>query len=82
LKGKKKQKLVNLGAEALAEALLNLTGKTDIADDLVERMLATPKENIQRFRKKLNSLKRTRRFVRWSASSGLARELENLCLRT
>jgi hypothetical protein len=37
--------------ESLAEALLELAEQSDAADDLVERLLATPSENIQRFKK-------------------------------
>ena len=52
-----------------------ISGRFDAADDLVERMIATP---TQRFKKKLTSLKHSRRFVRWGESSGLAGELETL----
>lgn len=75
---KRRDRLIDLGAEALADALLELASRDGAADDMVERMIATPKENIQRFKAKLTSLKRSRRFIRWGESAGLARELENL----
>jgi uncharacterized protein DUF6880 len=71
----KKHRLVELGADRLAEALLELTRLDDAADDLVERMIATPQENIKRFKSKLSGLKRSRRFIRWGESAGFAREL-------
>ncbi len=74
----RRKKLVALGAQALADALLELAVQSDAADDLVERLMASPKENIQRFKKKLSSLKRSRRFIDWRESSGFARELEML----
>ena len=74
----RKPKLIDLGAETLAEALLDIAVYSDPADDLIERLIATPKENVQRFKKKLSSLKRSRRFVDWRGSSGFARELEML----
>jgi hypothetical protein len=73
-----RQKLIDLGAETLADALLDLAVHYDEADDLIERLIATPKENIQRFKKKLAVLKRSRRFIDWRGSSSFARELEML----
>ena len=74
----RKQKLIELGAETLADALLDLAVHSDTADDLIERLIATPKENVQRFKKKLSSLKRSRHFIDWRGSSGFARDLEML----
>ena len=74
----RKQKLIALGADALADALLNLAVHSDEADDLIEQLIATPKENVQRFKKKLSGLKRSRRFIDWRGAAGFARELEML----
>ena len=74
----RKEKLIALGADALADALLNLAVHSDEADDLIEQLIATPKENIQRFKRKLAGLKRRRRFIGWRESAGFARELEML----
>jgi hypothetical protein len=74
----RKQKLLDLGPDALADALLNLAVHSDEADDLIEQLIATPKENVQRFKKKLSSLKHSRRFIDWRGASGFARELEML----
>ena len=61
----RKQKLIDFGAEALAGALLTLAVHSDEADDLIEQLIATPKENVQRFKKKLFDLKhRTFRALR------------------
>lgn len=46
----RKQKLIDLGPDALADALLNLAVHFDEADDLIEQLIATPKENVQRFK--------------------------------
>ena len=74
----RKQKLIALGVEALADALLNLAVHSDEADDLMEQLIATPKENVQRFKKKLSGLKQSRRFIDWRGSASFARELEML----
>ena len=78
MRGDRKQKLIDLGAEALADALLKIAVHSDEADDLIEQLIATPKENIQRFKKKLSGLKSSRRFVDWRGASSFARELEML----
>jgi len=74
----RKKRLVDLGAENLSEALLELASRNIAADDLVERMIATPVENIQRFKTKLAAIKRSRRFIRWGEAAGFARELQDL----
>ena len=74
----RKQKMIDLGSETLAEALLNLAVHSDEADDLIEQLIATPKENVQRFKKKLSGLKRSRRFIDWRGAASFARELEML----
>ncbi|MBU2482247.1 MAG: hypothetical protein KJ760_14260, partial [Proteobacteria bacterium] len=74
----RKQKLIALGADALADALLNFAVHFDEADDLIEQLIATPKENVQRFKKKLSGLKSSRRFIDWRGAAGFARELEML----
>jgi len=78
MKNDRKQKLIDLGPDALADALLNLAVHFDEADDLIEQLIATPKENVQRFKKKLSSLKHSSRFIDWRGAAGFARELEML----
>lgn len=74
----KKQQLIELGADALADALLQLANQDQAAEDLVERLVATPQEFITRFNQVTSSLNRSRRFVRWRESAGFARELSAL----
>ncbi|MCB2181513.1 MAG: hypothetical protein KQH63_05780 [Desulfobulbaceae bacterium] len=74
----RKQKLIALGADALADVLLEISVHSEQADDLIEQLIATPKENVQRFKKKLSGLKRSRRFIDWRGASSFARELEML----
>lgn len=74
----RKLKLIDLGPDALADALLNLAVYSDEADELIEQLIATPKENVQRFKKKLFGLKRSKRFISWRESASFARELSML----
>ncbi|MHB9148530.1 MAG: DUF6880 family protein [Thermoleophilia bacterium] len=60
------------------DALLEPTGQGDTAEDLVGLMIATPAENVRRFKGRVSKLKSSQRFVRWGESAGFARELENL----
>ncbi len=45
----RREKLIDQGPEVLADALLDLSLSSDEADDLIERLIAPPKENVQRF---------------------------------
>ena len=74
----KKQQLIELGVEVLAETLLELASRDDAASDLMDRMIATPEENIKRFKAKLVGLKRRRRFIPWGESRAFAGELAAL----
>ena len=73
-----RQKLIALGSGRLVDALLELAARNAEVADLVERMVAGPKENVSRFKSKLAALKRRRRFIGWSESSAYARELIDL----
>ena len=74
----RQQKLIDLGPDALADALLNLAVHSDEANDLIEQLIATPKENVQRFKQKLSGLKHSSRFIDWRGASSFGRELEML----
>jgi hypothetical protein len=74
----RRKKLIALGAEVLADGLLELAERVEVVDDLVERLIATPKENIQRYKEKLAELKRRQYFISWKESAAFAHELEML----
>lgn len=74
----RKQRLVQLGPDTLADALLGLASRDQAAYDVVGRMLAAPEENVKRFKAKLSGLKRLRRFIGWGESAAFARKLEAL----
>ena len=76
----KRSQLIELGAEQLADTLLELYDIYPAVADVVERLLATPDENIKRFKTKLTSLKRSRRFVSWHDSGDFAQQLEQLLI--
>ena len=78
----KKKKLAALGAERLADELMTLAMSSDRVNDRVEMLIATPKENIKRFKAKLSGLKRARRFIErresYAFANKLSRMLDNL----
>ncbi len=71
----RKEKLVHLGSEALAEALLDMAQYLDQVDDRINRMLSTTKENLSQYRKKLSTLKRATTFIDRRHSTELAESL-------
>ena len=59
------EQLLKLSKEQLAGALVKLSVQDPSAEDTVQRLVATRKESLKRFRSKLNGLKRMTRFVDW-----------------
>lgn len=74
----RKQKLSELGADVLADSLLKLSLYSDDAENLVDRLLATPAENVNRFRKKFSTLKHSTHFVDYGEAPAFARKLQVL----
>lgn len=74
----RKQKLIDLGAAALADALLDLATQSDATDDFIEQLIASPKEKVQRFKQQLSRIKRSERFIGWREASDFAHRLEML----
>ena len=69
----KRDLLIELGPEALAEALLKLA-----ECDMVVSLTATPDEKPKRFKSKIAGIKRARRFVPWREWAELTGQLERL----
>ena len=74
----KRKRLIQLGSERLADMLIELAARSRDADDMIKRMTASPSDNIKRFKTKLASIKRARRFIDWRGISDFARELEQM----
>lgn len=78
MKKDQKQQLIALGADTLAEALLSLATRSESADAMIERLIATPDETQAGFKRKLASLKRSRRFFDWSEIGHFVEQLGQL----
>lgn len=74
----KKEKLTALGADALADALLDLALRFDAVDDRVNNMIASPEDNIESFKKRLAAVKASKAFIQWGQNSAFADELEGM----
>ena len=62
----------------MAGVLLNLAERSDEASEVVGRLLATPEENVKRFKRRLAGLKRGRKFIDWREAPNFARKLEGI----
>ncbi len=74
----KKQRLAAVPVEDLAEALLDLAVRSEVAHATVERLIATPDEAVSRFKSQLAAIRRRRRFIDWRGASDFAYELSVL----
>jgi hypothetical protein len=78
MKNNQKQKLIDLGAKTLADTLLELAEKYDGVNSHIKLLTATPKENIQRFKRKLSALKRSKKFIDWRSTAKFCQDLKGL----
>jgi hypothetical protein len=74
----RRNQLIKLGAEALADTLQSLSETSSEVDELVKRLLASPEQNIKRYKEKLTSLKRGRSFISWQESAAFVGQLHQL----
>ncbi|MBC7098356.1 hypothetical protein H5T52_04450 [Candidatus Bipolaricaulota bacterium] len=73
-----RERLAALGADRLAEELAKLAYRSEEAYAAVERLLSSPEENLERFRAKLQKLRRARKFYDCREAAELAGELEEM----
>lgn len=72
-----KSRLANLGADQLAESLIDLSSKNDDANNLVERLASSAEENLRRYKSRLSAIRRQKRFIDWRKRHEFASELES-----
>jgi len=73
-----RKRLIELGAPALADALIRLARESEEAGEFVKRMVETRDEKIRRVRAGIAGLKRMRSFVGYRESFALAGKMEAL----
>lgn len=73
-----KQRLMACDDATLAEALLVLSARSAETAAMVERLIATPDEQQAGVKKKLASLKRSKRFIDWREVGEFADSLQLL----
>jgi len=78
MRDEKKNKLIDLGTDVLADALLKLAEYDDKADRLVERLTSDPDDIIKKFRRRISGLKRRTRFIHRRESKQFAAVLDEL----
>jgi len=74
-----KDKLIPLGAETLADLLMEITSDSESANNKVQRAISRQTQNVKLFKEKLKYYKSDgRRYVPWKRSSSFAREVSDL----
>jgi hypothetical protein len=74
----RRRKLIDLGAESLADALLKIAEWDDHADNLLRRMSSTRAENLAHFKEKLVQLSKPHKFAVRRRSADIARDLQSM----
>lgn len=74
----KRNKLVRLDSEILADALIKIAEHDEIAERLINRLISEPDDIIKSFRRKIAGLKRRKRFIPRKESKSFAAELDHL----
>ncbi|MFA7231507.1 MAG: DUF6880 family protein [Victivallaceae bacterium] len=74
----RKDKLVELGADALADILLEVSARHENICDYIDRKLAAPEEKVERFKLKVSALKNSSGFVDYRHSEEFADELSGM----
>lgn len=72
------EKLMRLGVQKLADALVKLAEDREEVDDVVERLISSPREMAERFKGKLSALNEWEGFVPWDETDLYAQKLESL----
>jgi len=74
----RKQKLMNLGLEALADLLLDMAGNNEKVNDRINQLVAPALANIQRCRRKIAAIKNNTQFIGYAQIHSLAVLLEEV----
>jgi hypothetical protein len=75
---KNRNQLIELGAEVLADTLLELSKSDKIIKDVIKRLISSPDEKVKLFKTKLSQIKRRTSFVDWNEGAAFAYELREL----
>ena len=76
----RRRKLLEAGAEKLADALLELAARNTAADELVTRLVSGKSENLERYYQKLEELRRREYFFDWKQRKTFLAMLEDMLL--
>ncbi|AEV29415.1 hypothetical protein SpiGrapes_1608 [Sphaerochaeta pleomorpha str. Grapes] len=74
----RKQKLMDLGLETLADTLLELADHIALVDDKINTLVAPEKENIKRYKRKLAALRNSTKYIGAEMTDSLANLLERM----
>lgn len=77
-KTEQRKRLLELGTDSLASAILELSTKSPEAADMIGQLISKPDEQLKRFLKKLEAFKSDGEFYDWRRLSSLSRKLSSL----
>ena len=77
---KRRKILIDLGADALADVLLDLTAHSDVVENRVARMTSSGVENLERFRRSLKTIPKEDHFHTWYDPFALEEQLTELLM--
>ena len=75
---REKQKLIHLGADALAELVLDMGYKDEMDYQKIQRAISEPSKNVKRFKQRLNDIKKSEEIYWSDEADSLAEELSDL----
>ncbi len=78
MKDTKKQRLMDLGAEKLADTLMELADQSSLVKERMVQLIATPKERLRSFKTKLSGIKRSKRFVDWHKMQAFTMKIDTM----
>ena len=74
----RKQKLIELGVEKIADILLDFSCRYDEIDDCVNWLVAPPDKKLSLVKSKISRLRKFDDFIDWRHASGFERGVENI----
>lgn len=76
----RRRKLLDIGIERLADALLELAARDTAANELVNRLVSVKSENLKRYYQKLEQLHRREYFYEWKQRQAFIADIEDMLM--
>jgi len=74
----RKQRLMNLGVETLADTLLDMAGRMIQVDDKISRLIGSEQEKIERYKKKIAAIRGNTQYIEYEETYSFANHLTEM----